>query len=248
MGSLVIDIETASPFKEPPDGVNDTEYFEWFSVATAYINEDEELATSVHFRRGGWEDRYTADLLDRLVGWCKGREIERTLTYYGSSFDLKHMANWAEALEESGERPGALADLKEVLPRHVDVAKAVADRYPEEVREGREVIPDWKAYELEGIDNDGVWYEDYDFNTDYWQSLGIESKVVQGKHIGQTLGQKYVEGVTAGLEQTSTHRELKRLLYDYSLSDVVDLFTLYEAIGGETLDEEYHFPIEKIDR
>jgi hypothetical protein len=40
MGTLAVDIETASPHEEPPPGSNETRYFEWLAVAVAY-SEDE---------------------------------------------------------------------------------------------------------------------------------------------------------------------------------------------------------------
>lgn len=53
------------------------------------------------------------------------------------------------------------------------------------------------------------------------------------------LGEKYVDNVTAGIEDTSVHRELTQLLEDYCQSDVADLIELYTALGGPTLDEPY---------
>lgn len=249
MGTLTIDIETASPFKEPSRDENSTKFYEWLSVAAAYTADGRtEPETTVLFRRGGWEDRYTADLLNRLVEWCSDREIQRTLTYNGTWFDLKHMANWADALENSGERPGAYADLKKIVPNHVDVAQAATDHHEEELQEGQPILPDWLAYDLENIANESVWYDDYGFNQDYREGLGIEDKFVKGKHVGQVLGERYVDGITAGLEGTHTHQELERLLYDYSISDVADLFELYEALGGEQLDEQYNYPLDEIER
>lgn len=80
MGVLAIDIETASPFQEPSPGENDTEYFEWVVTSVAYREDDQsELETDVQFRRGGWDDKYTADMLDQLLDWCDGREIDRVV-------------------------------------------------------------------------------------------------------------------------------------------------------------------------
>lgn len=249
MGTLAIDIETASPFREPSLEENATADFEWLSVAASYAAPDlAEPETTVLFRRGGWEDRYTADLLDRLVDWCADRDVRRTLTYNGAWFDLRHMGNWAEALAESGERPGAYADLEAALATHVDVALAARDRHADELLDGQPILPDWRAYQLEGIDNTSVRYADYGFDPDYRAALGIDGAYVSGAHVGEVLGERYVEGVVAGLEETRTHRELERLLYDYSVSDVADLFALYESLGGARLDEEYRRPLSEIER
>jgi hypothetical protein len=91
MGTLAIDIETASPFEEP-SGSSDTDPYEWISIAAAYTDDGTVGSeTTVIFRNGGWEREHTADLLNRFIEWCQGQTIERTLTYYGSRFDLVHM-------------------------------------------------------------------------------------------------------------------------------------------------------------
>lgn len=126
------------------------------------------------------------------------------------------------------------------------MAKAAADHYSDELWEEQEVLPDWKAYQLTGIDNESVWYEDYEFNDAYFDGLGIDSKHVKGEHVGQVLGEQYVDGITHGLQHTNTHQELKRLLRDYAESDVADLLTLYYRLGGEGLIDEYHYPLETI--
>lgn len=38
MGTLVLDVETASPFEEPPANANNTRYFEWVAVGLAYVD------------------------------------------------------------------------------------------------------------------------------------------------------------------------------------------------------------------
>jgi hypothetical protein len=78
------------------------------------------------------------------VDWCGGRDAERTLTYNGTYFDLKHVLNWAEALAESGVRPDAVADLTAALPTHVDVALAARDVHEAELWESQSVLPAWK--------------------------------------------------------------------------------------------------------
>lgn len=249
MGTLVLDIETASPFEEPPDGGGDTAYFEWLSVAVGYVADGgSDPETAVLFRRGGWEDEYTADLLDRLLDWCSGRDVERTLTYNGARFDLKHLANWAVSLDRTGVRPDALSDLTDCLVHSVDVARAAADRHEEQLWDDQVVLPDWKAYDLEDIDNATVWYDDYEFDDGYLAGPDGDHGIVKGAHVGRELGERYVDGVAAGIEDTHTFRELKRLLVDYSVSDVADLYDLYESLGGETLDDEYHYPVEAADR
>ncbi len=249
MGDLALDIETASPFEEPGYDDNDTRYYEWISVGLAYRDETlEEPDTTVLFRRGGWEAEHTVDLFHRMIEWCRGKDVERTLTYNGAYFDLKHLLNWAEELERSGDATGLTSDLQSSFPNHVDLAEAATARHEDELQENQPVLPDWLAYKLEDVDNDSVWYDDYDFHEDYWDGLGIEDKFVKGGHVGRVLGETYVNGVQAGIEGTKTHKELERLLYDYSISDIADLFALYDSLGGEQLDCDFHYPIDELDR
>ena len=108
MGSLALDIETASPFEGKPFNGDDTDTLAWVAIAVAYDDgSGSEPDAEVFFRDGGWEDKHTADLLNRFITWCEGRDIERTLTYNGSGFDLRHMANWADDLAEASVRPNA---------------------------------------------------------------------------------------------------------------------------------------------
>jgi hypothetical protein len=203
MGTLTLDIETASPFEEPTDGSNETRCYEWLSVAVAYVEDGPaDPETAVLFRRGGWDDEYTADLLDRLAEWCSTRDVARTLTDNGTWVDLKHLASWAESLDRTGVRPDALDDLRRILPRHVDVARAAADRHGDALWDDQVVLPDWKVYRLEGIDNETVWYDDYDFNPDFFERLGVDDEMVEGAHVGRVLGERYVDGVVAGFEET----------------------------------------------
>ncbi|MFN1127041.1 hypothetical protein [Halobacterium salinarum] len=191
------------------------------------------------FRQGGWDDGFTTQLFERLLDWCNQRDIDRLLTYNGAWFDAKHLLNWADELDattdtELYERTAALFE------NHIDVALAAADEYADELWDDQPILPDWKAYDLAEIDNNGVWYDDYQFPDSYLDD--VDGKAMQGKHIGQVIGERYVDNVTAGLEATSVHTELTRLLEDYCTSDVADLVELYTALGGPTLDDTYRRP------
>jgi DNA polymerase elongation subunit (family B) len=244
MGTLVLDIETASPFDEPPENANETEHYEWVAVGLAYADElDETPETEVLFRRGDWDDTYTADLFERLFEWCDRRAVDRVLTYNGTWFDGKHLLNWAEELDASTDREFRRR-VETLFENHVDVALAAADEYADELWEDQYILPDWKAYDLAGIDNDSVWYDNYDFPDVYLSE--IDGPAVQGEHVGRVLGARYVENVSVGIEATSVHRELARLLEDYSESDVADLIELYAALGGPALDETYRRTAEEM--
>ena len=245
MGTLVLDIETASPFEEPPENSNDTKYYELFAVSLAYANDLESTPeTEVLFRRGNWEDTHTTDLYQRMFEWCDERNVDRLLTYNGTWFDGKHLLNWAQEIDATTNQD--FSDQTETLfENHVDIALAAADEYSDELWDDQHILPDWKAYNLAKIDNDSIWYDNYEFPPTYLSE--IDDSGVQGKHIGQVLGERYVDNVTAGIEETSVHRELTQLLKDYCRSDVADLIKLYTTLGGPTLDETYRRTVAEID-
>lgn len=237
MGTLVLDIETASPFEEPPEDSNETKYYELVAVGLAFATDlREPPETDVLFRSGDWDDTYTIDLFEQLFNWCDQRNVERLLTYNGTWFDGAHLLNWAGDLDKStgADFQDRIEDLFE---NHVDVALAAADAYAEELWDDQPILPDWKAYDLAGIDNESVWYDDYEFPESYLSE--IDGPAVQGKHIGRVLGERYVANVTAGIETSSVHRELRHLLEDYCTSDVADVIELYNTIGGPALDDPY---------
>lgn len=237
MGTLVLDIETASPFEEPPENSNNTKYFEWFALSLAYVDElDDSPEVEVLFRRGNWDDSYTIDLYQRMFKWVDQRDVERLLTYNGAWFDGKHLLNWASDIDETTGHTFR-EQTENLFENHIDVALAAADIYADELREDQYILPDWIAYDTANIDNDSVWYDDYEFPDAYLSE--IDKPAVQGKHIGQVLGERYVDNVEAGIETTSVHRELTRMLEDYCRSDVADLIDLYSKIGGLDIDEKY---------
>jgi hypothetical protein len=177
MSTLVLDSDTASPFEEPPESTNDSQYYEWVAVGLAYAEAlDATPETDVLFRRGGWDDAYTIDLFERLFEWCDERPIDRVLTYNGTWFDGTHLLTWARDLDATTD--SALQARTEALfENHIDVALAAADKYAAELWDDQHILPDWKAYDLAGIDNDSVWYDDYEFpgyealQTRFWNEV-----------------------------------------------------------------------------
>ena len=232
MGTLALDIETASPFESPgPDEFDDTRYFELVAVALGYRGQEVEPETTVFLRRGGWDDDHTAALLERAVEWCDGRPVDRLLTYNGEGFDLVHLRTWADDLAAAGD-----VDLREDLAalsgEHVDLKHPAADRYRDRLPRRASFHKLDRVCRWEGIDVAETRYADYDLNPDFLRGAGVpaDEHVVEGKHVGQGLGAAYVDGVEAGLDDRLTYRELGRLLRDYARSDVAVLFALADAL------------------
>ena len=245
MGTLAIDIETASPFSEPPTGVNETEYFEWLAIAVGFRDgPDSEIVSEVLFRQGPWDQTHTADLFDQFFEWCDGRQIERALTYNGDWFDLKHLGNWAIQLNETGVRNDTYTQLRRLMSTHVDLAHAASEKHADELWDSQRILPLWKTCTLESVPEERVWYADYDLSEPHLSGLNIGDRHVKGEHVGRSLGEQYIDGLSAGIEDTLTHRELERLLDDYARGDVDVLFGLYDSLGGDRLDETYNFPFE----
>jgi hypothetical protein len=102
--------------------------------------------------------------------------------------------------------------------------------------------------DLTGVDEERVWYDDYGFNDDYLAALDVDARFVKAAHVGRTLGERYVDGLVAGLSETTTHRRLYQLLADYAVGDVDVLFGVYDALGGSVLEETYHTPVGDLGR
>lgn len=249
MGTLAIDIETASPFQEPGSGEDGTEYYEWVAVAVGYRPDDESNPeTDVFFRRGDWKDEHTAKFFDQLLEWCNSRDIDRTLTYNGAGFDFKHICNWAEQIDSKGIRTDTYPTIQRTFPTHIDLAPAVTDQHKSELLDKQPCLPLWKACQLEEVNEERVWYEDYNLDEDYISSLGISDRFVKAQHVGQAIGERFIKGIDLGMEETLTHQRLQQLLYDYAVGDVDVLFGLYDALGGANLERDYEYPLDEIDR
>lgn len=250
MGTLAVDIETASPFTDPDPEENNTDDYEWVAVAVGYdpAITDPSVApeTDVLFRQGGWDDDHTAALLDDLCEWCEDRDVERTLTYNGAWFDLKHMCNWAQKLTDNGTRPAAYSDLVEAVQTHIDLAHPATERHEDELRDDQPILPLWKVCQLEDIDDEKTWYDDYEIPEAYLDAAAIDQPFVRGAHVGEVLGERYVEGLEAGIEHTKTHQQLAQLLSDYAAGDVDVLFELYRNLGGEALVDEHCYPVDEV--
>ncbi|WP_267640906.1 hypothetical protein [Haloarchaeobius amylolyticus] len=231
MGTLALDIETASPHGKPPE-FTDTDYFELVAVAAGYAaSPDDEPETTVFLREGGWDPAHTAAVLRDVVDWVGDRPVDRTLTYNGTNFDEVHLRNWAAALAESGEWPAADSEFDRLFSGHIDLAEHAGEAYQDRLR-GRATFPKLeKLCRWEGIDTGEVRYAEYDLDEAYLAGLGITEDVVQGRHIGTALGAAYVEGVENGLAGTATFRELERLLREYATGDIVPLFELDAVFG-----------------
>jgi hypothetical protein len=233
MRTLALDIETASPAEPPgPDEFDDTRYFELVAVALGYRAGGAPPETTVQLRRGGWGTRQTADLLERALAWCDGREADRLLTYNGTGFDLVHLRNWADDLAAAG-----VADLRDdlaALPaEHVDLKQPATERYRDRLPGRASFHALERVCRWEGVDVAETRYADYDLNPDFLRGAGVpaDARTVEGRHVGRGLGAAYVEGVAAGLDDRLTYRELGRLLAEYARSDVGVLFELADALG-----------------
>lgn len=218
-GTLAVDIETASPFNDPGwDDFDDTVYFELVAIALGYQPEpDGPIETTVLFRRGGWDDDYTATLLEDAVSWCRARDASRTLTYNGDGFDAIHLRNWAALVS---------VDVEPLLVGHEDL------KHPATERHGNR-LPEWKDFpkfetlcNWEGVETTPTYYSDYNLETSLEGYDAIDSAHSQGKHIGQVLGELYVDGLDNGDTGPCSIDDLERLISHYATGDIEPLFEL----------------------
>lgn len=233
MGTLALDIETASPFESPDgDEFDDTRYFELVAVGLGFRSEPgTDPETTVCLRRGGWEADRTAELLERALAWCAGRDIDRLLTYNGEGFDLVHLQAWADELAAAG-----VVDVREefavLRTTHVDLKHSATERYRDRLPRRASFHSLDRVCRWENLDVAPTRYDDYDLNPDFLRGAGVPdgAATVEGRHVGRGLGAAYVAGVAAGVDDRLTYRELGRLLRDYARSDVAALFGLADAL------------------
>lgn len=229
MGTLAIDIETASPFSEPQkqEHYRDTDYFELVAVALGYQpSAGNEIETTVLFREGGWEPGQTAELLDRVINWCDQREISQTLTYNGKGFDAIHLKNWATNLDDRGIRSNTRIQVDDLFSNHADLAIPAVEQHNDRL-DYRDFPKFEDVCRWEGIETTPTYYADYDLDDEL---IAIQDNQVEGRHIGTELGEQYVHWSTAGLQGTKSFSELQRLLEDYATTDVYPLYELHEAL------------------
>lgn len=233
MGTLAIDIETASPDEEPPSGEYDTtSYFELVAVALGFRSDtDSRPESDVLFRDGGWDRTHTAKLLDRLVDWVSQRDVETVLTYNGTGFDFVHLRNWATATDENGLTSGVLDSVEELDAKQVDLKRPAIEHHGNLIKSGHDFPKFERVCDARSVPTTDTKYADYDVDSDFLQQLdGAET--VQGWHIGKYLGEWYVDGAAAGITDTRTHQELKTMLSDYARADVRPLFDLYDSFDA----------------
>lgn len=224
---LAIDIETASPHREPgTDDFEDTSYFELVTVGVGYQpGPDEGVETEVLFREGGWEQEATSDLLQRLYSWCNEREADAVLTHNGKRFDETHLSGWAETVSRAGLWPGADDRIGSLFSQHVDLNPIAVDRYRNRLEPWRDSVKLEDVCEWEGVPVNPTSYGEYELG-ELMRHGAIDAAHVTNVHIGKVLGEAYVEHLIRGTTGTRQFKELHRLLRDYTESDIKPLFEL----------------------
>lgn len=223
---FALDIETASPFRSPGyDDFGDTDCFELVAVALGHRPTPGDPAeTTVLFRRGGWDPAHTADLINRSWAWVDERRDGEAplLTYNGSGFDAVHLCEWAGRLgDDHPTLPGAV---RRLFVDHRDVARVAGYHYRDRPFGGR--FPKFeRACEWAGVDVPETRYAAFD--VDPTLAARVDGDCVEGRHVGEVLGEVYVEGVAAGDPSTG----LESLLVHYATGDVEPLFSLADAMG-----------------
>jgi hypothetical protein len=224
---FALDIETASPFRSPGyDDFGDTDCFELVAVALGYRSmPDGPVETEVLFRRGGWDPSHTAALIDRTCEWIVTRADggqSPLLTYNGRGFDAVHLREWAGRLgTNTPSLPGAVGRL---FADHRDVAPVAGHHFCDRSFGGQ--FPRFeRACEWAGVDVLPTRYADFDL--DPTLVARVDGDHVEGRHVGETLGEAYVEQVAAGEDPGA----LESLLAHYAATDVAPLFSLADAVG-----------------
>lgn len=224
---LAIDIETASPHKEPGrDDFQDTSYFELVAVGLGYQPDpDEEVETEVLFRDGGWDVESTNDLLQRVETWCRDREADAILTHNGERFDKIHLNGWAQEVTEEGYWPEANERINLLFSSHIDLNPLAVERFQDRLESWRDLVKLEDVCDWEDIHIPATRYDEYDIGR-LTQHEAIDVPHVTNVHIGEVLGEAYVEHKIRGTTDTQQFQELEQLLRDYTKADIEPLFQL----------------------
>lgn len=228
--TFALDIETASPFRSPGYGdFEDTDCFELVAVALGHRpTPDASVETTVLFRRGGWDPAHTADLIDRSCAWIAERSDDGDppplLTYNGRGFDAVHLREWADRLADTHPHlPGAV---RRLFADHLDVAPVAGHHFGDRSFGGR-FPPFERACAWAGVDAPATRYADFDL--DPTLVARVDGDRVEGGHVGEVLGEAYVERAATGDDPGA----LEALLAHYAAGDVGPLFALADAVGVE---------------
>lgn len=224
---LAIDIETASPHKEPGrDDFQDTSFFELVAVGLGYQpGPREDVETKVLFRTGGWDSDATSDLLQRVDTWCDAREADAVLTHNGERFDKIHLKGWAQQVAEEGLWPEAVERMDALFSNHIDLNPLAVERYQDRLESWRNRVKLEDVCGWEGIEVPETPYGDYDLGQ-LMEHEAIDSPHVTNVHIGEVLGEAYVIHQSRGTTETKQFQELERLLQHYTQADIEPLFHL----------------------
>jgi len=232
-GLLAVDIETASPRKEPGrDDFQDTSYFELVAVGLGYqASPGESVETEVLFRDGQWEAESTSDLLQRVNAWCRERRADAVLTHNGERFDEIHLKGWARELSEQGHWPEAHEGISSLFSTHIDLNPIAVERYQHRLESWRDLVKLEDVCDWEGISIPETRYDNYDIGK-LIQHEAIDAPCVTNAHIGEVLGEAYVEHKIRGTTETQQFQELERLLRHYTQADIEPLFKLARRFSG----------------
>lgn len=233
MATFAIDIETASPFDEPDD-FSDTEYFEPVCIGIGYFPDNGTPITDVLFRSGPWGPQYDARLIDEMFQFYNQfDDIDRTLTFNGSSFDCIHLRNWAS--DASEEDANATRKTEQVLSNHIDIMPIAVDqcREPLDLEDWRSYVKLEDACDIAGATIPPVYHEDYDLSEEYIEAARTEDDEpnITNKQM-PVLTEAYVNLLVSGKTDSTEFAALKTALHDYTRADIEPLYTLYQTLSA----------------
>lgn len=224
---LAIDIETASPFRSPHEGgFDNTACFELVAVGLGYQRSPGgPIISDVLFRQGGWESSWTAALLSDVIRWCDQFDADALLTYNGQNFDEIHLKHWAHELTQRGQLDQGAEAIERLFSTHIDLNSIGITRYAERLESWRTAIKLERLCEWEGIPTSETYYEKYDLEG-LLTDAAIDEPFVTNAHIGEVLGERFVNALETTSNPATGQQELKQLLYDYTIADIDPLFAL----------------------
>ncbi|MDY7083389.1 MAG: hypothetical protein SXQ77_13545 [Halobacteria archaeon] len=228
MSRIALDIETISPGYSPHGSdFQNSDFFELLAVGLGYDSGDgdEDEDESIVLFREDTSPESELRLVERVCDWIEERATgtDTLITYNGNDFDLIHLkgraSRTADEIQDSrgSETVERIRRLDEM--EHCDLMKDVEQSYGAR-RSFEYVCRD------HGIDIESVEWEDYDHGLDFdsWRRMeDIGKKVVINSDIAR-VGETYLALAEEGGGER--YAEIRKLLEDYTLSDVRPLFEL----------------------
>lgn len=224
-GRFAFDLEVITTCDGKPDDFQDYTQFELLAIGVGYQpSPSAPIDATVLFRDGPSTDA-ELDLIEELCDWMDVRSGDTYYTFNGEEFDLPQLLGRAKECAKETGRMDAL--------NRVDT---LINDYTHD-----DLCPDaWNAFgdytsleetaEQVGCKPVETMWDDYNHGVSprSWRTSDRGDPTVGGRDV-PGFGEVYLSHYENGTTDSAAFRELKSLLYDYTVKDVQPLFRIADA-------------------